>query len=90
MKENRFVVKGIVHSCENDEHKALIIDESGEMFETAPGTSEQIQKFVSDKSEKYMVPSYFTKACQFDPNLKDLIDVEVGKLDDLRDSSKSL
>ena len=64
------VLKGIVHDCDGGTHKAVLIGESGDAYETMTASSRDVQSFIDEKAEKYGVPTYFTGACRSIPSLK--------------------
>ena len=68
-----FMIKAIIHDCENTTHKPVVLEENGKMVELLPSTSKKTQQFIEDKADKYNVPIYYTESCAKDKFLKDFL-----------------
>lgn len=76
-------LKGIVHDCKDGKHRALLIRSNGDIYETMPASSKEVQGFVDDKSEKYDIPEFIADECRSDPELREMMGKESRKSTDV-------
>jgi len=76
-------LKGVVHDCKDGKHRALLIRSNGDIYETMPASSKEVQSFADEMSEKFGIREFIADGCRSDPELAAMMGKDSRKSTDV-------